>query len=302
MRDHRFSFIAAATSALALAGCGGGGGGGAVGLPAADNTLPDVVPAAPIGGINDYLATGGTWRVNLDGQVQTIAFGTANLTDALVYDSDTDKWTVNVAGANYVLSNFSSNVYVTSVCNASSCTEFDIFEDNPAVSQYGTFGYIAHATPTQLVEYFVHYGMKTQTADMPGSGTGTYAGTFLGLVNSVAGFDYLTGSADVTANFATGGVSFTSTGVGLNAADTYGLTGSATISGNTYSGTASGSYTNNSLGGGTVNFNAAGSTLSGAFYGSSQTGTGETAGIVYSSSADGEIAGGFWSGQTGYNP
>lgn len=301
MHDSRTFPLAAIACALALAGCSTGSGDVAVqDLPPADNTLPGEVPTGTTDGIEDYLGSGGTWRINLDGQVATTAFGTAVMADALVYDAGRDRWIINVSQTNLQLDNVGAGVYATPPGCDPKCAQMQIYDDDPTASQYGTFAYVLYFTPTTLVEYFTYYGLKTQVADMPAGGTGTYAGTFLGLVNSDVGFDYIEGSADVTANFGTGLVTFDSVDTGLDPNYSYSLTGTAQITGNTYSGTVSGSYT---TGLGTATFDAAGSSLSGAFYGPSQTDlTGETAGAVYTSGPQGELAGGFWAGQTGYAP
>ncbi len=305
MQKYHFRSIAALTCALVLSGCLGGGGGGGAVLPAADNVLPAEAPDGSTDGIEDYLSPGsGTWRVNLDGVVQATTYGSAVLTEALVYDPDRDEWTLNVDGANFVLLNYGAGGYLPAgACAppATSCAGFVYYDDDPSTSQYGTFGYIAYADTTRLVEYFVHAGLKTAPADMPATGTGTYAGTFAGLVNTTfgIGYDYLDGNADVIASFAPGGgsIAFASTGIGTEVAgSSYGLSGTAVISGNTYAGTLSGSYTD---GVGTATFSASGSTLSGAFYG---PGADETAGVVYYSGPLSELAGGFWASQTGYVP
>ncbi len=318
MRISRILTISAMTFAFALPGClGGGGGGGGAGLPVANNTLPAEVPDGSTAGIEDYLTPGsGTWRINLDGVVGTKSFGTAALVNALVYDPDLDEWTINVDGANFVLASDPSGFfYLTENCTTR-CAAFLPFDDDPLTSQYGTFGYIAYVTSTKFVEYFVHAGLKTAPADMPASGTGVYAGTFLGLVNYTdadfgPSFDYIEGSADVTAAFTAGGgnLTFFSTGTGDPGA-TYSLTGTATISGNTYQGTVTGWYDDGGSSNSPslqLNPSGAGSSLAGAFYGPDQVGSGETAGVVYATSAPGdpnpgELVGGFWSGQTQYTP
>lgn len=300
MQGYYIQPIAALIGALMLSGCLGGGGGGGAILPTADNVLPAESPDAPTNGIEDYLTPGsGTWRVDLDGVVAATAFGSASLTAALVYDPDLDEWILNIDGANFVAENIGGG-YLSSGCfTGNSCAIFAAFDNDPLSSQYGTFAYIGYATTTKLAEYFTHYGLKTQALNMPSSGTGTYAGEFAGLVNTSfgIGYDYLEGSADFTANFSAGSITFASTGIGTEVAgSSYSLNGTASISGNSYSGTVSGSYTD---GVGTATFSASGSTLSGAFYGPAAD---ETAGVLYYSDSLSELAGGYWSGQTGFTP
>lgn len=297
------SYFFALAVALGLSACGGGGGGGGEALPSADYTLPaEYTATGPgAGGIEDHLASGtGTWRVNLDGQTQTTYTGTATLYNALVYDNVADKWIFNVNGANHTLDYWVDNNY-DNWTSCSTCLDFYIYDDdnNPATSQYGTFGTVFYDTPTiPFGAIFMHAGLKTPT--MPTSGSGTYGGTFEGGVIGDLVLDELVGTATVTADFGTGGTTFSSDGSG-SFGGSYSLGGTGTITGNTYQGTVSGSYDDGA--GTVVNFVTAGSTLSGAFYGPDQTtvGVSETAGVVYSSDAAGtnEIVGGFWAVQTG---
>lgn len=310
MRKDLFQLFAVMSGLLTVSGCGGGGGGGVAGagLPTPDNVLSAEAQNGSTKGIEDYLVRGsGTWQVNLDGQVRTIGYGTATLADALIYDPDLDQWTINIDGADFVLpyDDFDQN-YQTASCMIGDCTyfyPFDNDDNDPGTSQYGMLGYVFHQDTEKLVDFFGHVGLKTAPANMPG-GTGVYAGQFHGLVNysedTVLGpFDYLDGSADITANFTGGTIAFASSGTGLGSG-TYELTGDATISGNTYQGTVTGWYHDGVSISLQLDADGAGSSLSGAFYGPDAD---ETAGVVYATSATGdpnwgEFAGGFWAGQS----
>lgn len=306
--------IVVSAGVVALSGCGGGGGGGAEALPTTDNTLLSTVPTGSTARMEDYFIPGtGTWRVNLDGQAQTTMFGSAPLVDAMIYDADTDQWTINVAGRNLVLDG--PGFYTSASCFTPSgnCAIFTPYDDNPLTSQYGTFGEILYLGATDIVEYFVHAGLKTQSGDMPTGGTGTYAGTFKGSVNytdpgsSATVGTLIFGDANIVAAFAPdgGNVAFSSTDNVDPALATYSLSGTAVISGNTYgNGTVTGSYDNGAGVVLTLAPDGAGSSLSGAFYGPAAD---ETAGVIYGTSASGaavsgEVAGGFWAAQTGYTP
>lgn len=292
---------------MVLSGCGSGSGGGGEALPTADNILPAEFSATGPATIDDHFATGGTWRVNLDGQVETTVFGSANLVEAMIYNADTDQWTINVDGRNLVLDG--PGFYTSCAASSASCAILSLYDDSLLTSQYGTFGEITYLGAADDVEYFVHAGLKTPSADMPTGGAGTYTGTFKGWVNytdpgtSITTGTLIFGNADIDVTFTLGGgdVVFSSTDSLY-----YSLSGTATISGNTYAdtGTVTGSYDNGA--GVTLNLAAdgAGSSLSGAFYGPAAD---ETAGVVYATSASGdpvsgEIAGGFWAAQTSYTP
>lgn len=324
MDRNRFRLTVALGCATALAGCNGGGGDGGFGgesLPTADNTVPGLYDALGPGGVDDYFASvAGTWLVNLDGQVNTTITGTAVLADAMIYDSALDQWTVNIDGTNFVLTDPTNIDFYGSDGCSTNCVFLEIFDDDPAVGQWGTFGYANNINVTNLANlrlplFFTHYGLKT--VNMPPAGaSATYnnnnAGAFQGEVVREIGpgsfeIDGITGSVDITANFTAGGgtVTFNSSGTGAANANppSYNLTGTATISGNTYAGTVSGDYSLDGVNP-TVSFVTSGSTLSGAFYGPNQTGGGETAGVVYASDSagTGEIVGGFWAPQEGYSP
>lgn len=315
MRKSSFQLGAVVAGALALAGCGGGGGGGAA-LPTADNILPAEYSATGpgLGGIQDHFELGGTWRVNLDGQVQTTLGGTVALANALIYDTVNDEWAVNINGANFVLGfNAIDSVYESSGCITlvNNCVVFGASGGDPLVTEYGAFGAVGYVDATTLTFVVAHAGLKTP--DMPTIGTGTFAGTFEGVViytdtnpdPDIGGMyiDALIGSADIFADFGAGDLTFASSGVGEFPGSTYNLNGSATIAGNTYAdtGTVTGFYhDNDSLNNPSLQLDAtgAGSTLSGAFYGPAAV---QTAGVVYATSAPGdpagEIAGGFWATQ-----
>ena len=310
---HKNSYLVSGilTSMLALSGCMGSTGingiGGSESLPVANNALPTLAPAGGTAGIEDYLQPRtGTWRVNLDGQVQTIDLGSATLANAMVYDSDFDEWIINVDGRNLVLTWDGAAGYDNYPYCTTDCADLALFDNNSATSQYGTFGYVSYENSAKLVEYYIHAGLKTPSGNMPASGSATYTGVFDGLVNYTDGatpaYDYISGGADLIADFtAVGGtVSFASTGAGGKAGSSYSLAGAALISGNSYQGTVTGQYDDGaslpndpSL---LLDATGAGSSLSGAFYGPNAE---ETAGVVYATSSYndpywGELAGGFW--------
>lgn len=278
-------------------------------LPAAEAVVPGDLAAGSTTGIEDYMTpdpvTGTTWLVEMDGHAATTANGSAPMVEAFVYDSMTDQVTMHIGGANHTLDYdaFMGDYWMNF---GAIRTEFQPYDD-PAVSQYGTFAYVYYEDDAGFVEYYSYYGLKTPSGEMPVEGTGTYAGVFDGVVNSdIPGipYDYVSGTVDLVASFASGGGSLTFDSSGSGIGTTYILAGDATITGNTYLGTVSGSFSD---GTNTVYFSAANSSLAGAFYGPDQTsGTvGETAGAVQAASdagglRQGEIAGGFWAQQTGY--
>lgn len=303
---------AAPIAALLIAGCGGSAGNET--LPGAANTLPSVLPPGSTAGIEDYLVAGtGSWQIGLEGSVQTAGYGGAVLATALVYDVDLDRWTVNLDGTNHALDANGIGGYETLSCTTV-CVGLRVYDNDPATSQYGTFGYGYYADQLKSTDFYTHFGLKTDPADMPGVGTARYAGVFAGSVNYTDAnwggmYDYLDGTANLTATFSTigGTVAFLSAGSGSLPGSTYSLSGTATISGNAYAGTVTGRYDDNvspNLPSLQLDPSPAAGTLSGAFYG---PGPVETAGIVYATSAPGdpnwgEIAGGFWAGQTSYTP
>lgn len=292
---------------LALAGCGGVI---VEPLPVVYNVLPATAPAGSTAGIEDYLHPwSGVWIVGLDGQVQTIDYGTAILTDALVYDADFDEWIVNVDGRDLVLTDNGAGGYDNWAYCTAACAEFHAYDNNPYASQYGTFAYVSYEDASKFAEFYVHTGLKTAPAAMPTRGTATYAGVFDGVVNyTVAGagadYDYISGGASIDAAFSPGGgtVTFSSAGTGDYAGSSYSLAGAGIISGNSYQGSVNGWYDDGSSANDpslVLDASGAGSSLSGAFYG---PGAEETAGVVYGTSAAGdpywgEIAGGFWASE-----
>ncbi|MDH5555820.1 MAG: transferrin-binding protein-like solute binding protein [Alphaproteobacteria bacterium] len=297
MHKNSIEVIVALAGALLLQGCGGGGGGGG-------GTNVSVLPSTANGldGMGDYLNSGGSWQVNLDGQYSTTTKGTASLSNALVYDGTADTWTLNIDGADHTLGNVTANSYNNSPhpdC-LPTCFTFNIYDDDgdPATAQYGTFAEVRFLTATVFGVIYTSAGLKTPV--MPTSATGTYSGTFDGWVLGSSVASQITGPATVTANFDAGTTNLTSDGTGTGPGPaTYSLAGTGTITGNTYLGTASGWFNDGVST--TVTFTTTNSSLSGAFYGPDQTMGGETAGVIYSTDAAGtnEIVGGFWAVRTG---
>jgi len=321
--------ISAGALALGLAGCGGGvlvtpvpvitidEGvlSASAGTLANPYVLPSIMPADTNGGIENYTIHGGFWRVNLEGQEGTTGFGTVPLANTLIHDVEFDEWILNIDGADLILADDGTGHYI-SAC-ITTCAEFDLYDNDPTASQYGMFGHVYYDDGVNFVDYYAHAGMKTDATVMPTGGTGTYTGVFAGTViytdadfPGALYFDDLSGTTNITASFTGGALAFDSSGTGTVADSTYSLTGAAVITGNLYQGTITGSYDDfQTFNVPSLNLaaNGAGSSLSGAFYGPDQTGGGETAGVVYATSAAGdanwgEIAGGFWAEQTSYTP
>lgn len=304
MHTSHFRIIATLTGAFALSGCLTTEETEPGGLPPASNELPLThTVGSTETGIDEYLSSGGTWKVNIDGQVQTKSFGSVSLLDTMVYDSDLNEWTVNIDGSNFVLTDeFLSGLYNSSGCPSltGSCTLFYAYDEPTLKDQYGTFAIVGYANTndTNGAVVVIHYGLKT--SDMPVNVTGTYTGVFGGSVylagdipeNDV--IEPLAGSVTIDADFSDAGASltFNSSGIDDLTGNSYTLVGAADISGNTYQGTLTEStYT---IGTTTTVIDPTDSTLSGAFYGPAAV---ETAGVVYSGGAGAEIVGGFWATQ-----
>ncbi len=284
-------------AALTVAGCEGDDGlPGAAGLgfvptPPADQSLgeydPALLPADQT--LAAQLVSGsGVWEITLDHKVQLdLGDGTPPvLADTVLYDADHDELWITVDGVDIaVIGDISIGCFpgIPSPCVAvQTITSGDYAE----LSQ--TF--IGHG-PAINTTLFTVDGVKTALADMPATGTASYAGIFGGVVdytsNTTVGPDTVSGSANVGADFGTGAVTFGSVGAGLIGGSNYSLAGSGTVSGNSYSGTVSGSYDDgSSTQFPTATFVATQSSFEGSFYGpvvtglSGDIGPQETAGVV----------------------
>lgn len=318
MRRVFLNLILAFGTLLTISACGGGGGsGGSVAPIELDYTgvtgtgaggdpyvLPSENQDGVTQGIEDYLNNSGytSWKVNIDGLVQTAIFGSADISGELVYDANRRTWIINVNGEDYDYRQpyFDGHYYsiysYDGLCKYDHITNCGTFwpyyfrDEDYGESKYGTFAKVWFEDPDNYVMAYVHFGLKTPDGGMPTSGTGSYSGYFNGTVNfddPDALYGIVGGAAEVAVNFGTGAVSFSSTRA--NGDWEYSVSGDATITGNTYEGTMFASYED--VDGNSLTVTSDNGTLSGAFYGPNAE---ETAGIVSGTGDGGELVGGFW--------
>lgn len=279
-------------SLLGLGGCLDAGPNlrGVTGSGDADGpyVLPDENQTNLTQGIEDYLAVDGFWKFNYYSiEIQAAGETEAEFGD-IIYDTRTNTWTVTVDGADYSLAS-SAGIYQSAACGGpGTCVELLIYDANPLTSQYGTFGRFSRDDGENVSVAQIYYGLKTPSADMPSTGTASYTGDFVGQVGLAGGPIYdATSTVTIDANFATGGIVYTSAGgtVDDGGAGAFTLSGTATITGNVYTGTdVTGAYDG-------LTFDQNGM-LEGAFYGPLRT---ETAGAISAETEDGDVMyGGFW--------
>jgi hypothetical protein len=293
----------AIVTALLLAGCEPGGPDltGVTGTGTASD--PYVLPAENQPGlrqgIEDYLDEDGSWKFPYD-DIEVLVDGTTlPAFGDIVYDTQSDMWTVTIDGVQYVLS-VAGDVYASADCSGGpgTCVELSSFDKNASTSQYGTFGAIHVDDGTDVSVAQIFYGLKTPVADMP-TGTATYNGNFQGQIVLLDGTTYDAAStATLNANFGapSPSISLSSTGSVMNSSSVtvgqYSVSGVASISGNSYSGTATGTFTPTV--GTAIDFDSSG-TMAGAFYGPAAD---ETAGALTAESGGGDLLyGGFWGTQ-----
>lgn len=196
--------------------------------------LCSVAAAAMVFGASANAAT------NLSGWQSTIQYSKtatgasgfrngARATTTVVYDSASDTYTVRDTGSLTLTSSFGpSNIdagasdaafTVYKKVNGSTTETFRLLNQsatNPLiVLSYVDYGQWRRATAsggtTSINDTYVVFGTKTARADMPHSGTGSYStlldGTFVNKTGNYA----VSGTGTMTADFATGGLAYSST-------------------------------------------------------------------------------------------
>lgn len=224
----RYSGLTALVFLCALLGaCGGGGGGGAP-LGAGDPVpVPD--PPAPT---NDSLADltvdetfealSVVMKFDVDG-AGTASNVSSNLVDqsgnaTVSYDIGDDSFRVNVSQGGV---SFADTFAPANIDPGQSDTSFTVYSKNnddrvlillnpqdPELDfTYGTFGNWLNVdrAGSTLSQGYVIFGIRTPAANVPGTGTATYSGeTFGSLVDAAGTVFSVTGTAQLTADFAAG--------------------------------------------------------------------------------------------------
>ena len=259
------------------------------------------------------------WEIQLDGQVQLdLGTGTAPvITNTVRYDSDHDELWIEIDGQWVPFTDvLDSGGDVASLGCAEGvplpCVDINVIEIG------GDYAWLSRADinhgPATETTAFAHYGVETDVADIPTTGSFDYSGTFVGRTN-MGGGDELSGTVDITVDYDPGALSvtFDSSGDGQGTG-TYTLSGEGDIVGNSYSGTLTTAEYDADGEGDDPAFDftlnpAEDDTFSGMFYGpasdaddSGLINESETAGVVDVNHGDNILVGGFVAGQTGETP
>jgi hypothetical protein len=294
---------------LAVTGCFGGGGNTptaattyvvdrnsytGTGYQADPYVMPSEMPANTTGGTADYFASAaGYWQVTLSSKYVETGGNTATpppISSTVVYDSVADSWTVNIGGADYLLTwnaaptdqNYFCDV-AGGTCTLPADTNIGLANSFSTITKYGQFAAVWYeldnVTDSSGAVLLAHTGLRTPVGDMPNSGSATYEGDAFAFLDRGAKKQSVQGegTVTVTANFGsstntvdlTGSLTMDATGVAEGGETMYGtaaiatMTGSGNITGNEFTGTITTDLTN-MAGASDTTLNG---TMAGAFYG-----------------------------------
>lgn len=249
---------------MLLAACGGGssGGGPSTSAPPPPQTNSTLTNLTVSQTFSTASATIKGHLTSLTGIPSGVNSQQSDLGSAVTvsYDAQRDRYSISVreagvtgnetfGAAEHDLDESNADVDVYSRETGDESQLFLLFKPgNPAKGltyvAYGAWQKLNSASGVDFATTYFIFGVRTETADMPTTGTASYSAIVEGVWTDSLAFHTLAGTADLTADFGGGTVDgrfdLIGHGVSGNVRPFDILTGSASISGNTFSGTLAG--------------------------------------------------------------